>query len=146
VTSKIDSRTILGEQGAEQLLGRGDMLYMAAGTKITRVHGPFVSDNEVEEIANYLRKQAKPNYVDDVTTSDEEFGDMGSSSSKSSSGDKMYDEAVSIVIRDQKVSTSYIQRVLKIGYNKAANIIEQMEKDGIISAPDHVGRRQILMK
>jgi S-DNA-T family DNA segregation ATPase FtsK/SpoIIIE len=146
VTSKIDSRTILGEQGAEQLLGRGDMLHMAAGTKITRVHGPFVSDSEVEEVANYLRKQAKPTYVDDVTTSDEEFGDMGGSSGKSSSGDKMYDEAVSIVLRDQKVSTSYIQRVLKIGYNKAANIIEQMEKDGIISEPDHVGRRQILMK
>lgn len=146
VTSKIDSRTILGDQGAEQLLGMGDMLYMASGSKITRVHGPFVSDNEVEEVTNYLRSQEQPSYVEDVTTSDEEGGaDIPMGAVEGSSGDPLYDEAVSIVLRDQKVSTSYIQRMLKIGYNKAANLVEKMEREGIVSEPDHVGRRRILL-
>jgi S-DNA-T family DNA segregation ATPase FtsK/SpoIIIE len=143
VTSKIDSRTILGEQGAEQLLGMGDMLYMASGSKITRVHGPFVSDDEVRNVAEYLKTQAKPVYVEEVTTSDEELvlalGEGGGE-------DDLYNQAVAVVLRDKKVSTSYLQRVFKIGYNKAANIIEQMEKQGVISEPDHVGRRQILLK
>lgn len=143
VTSKIDSRTILGEQGAEQLLGMGDMLYIASGSKITRVHGPFVSDDEVRNVAEYLKTQAKPVYVEEVTTSDEELvlalGEGGGE-------DDLYNQAVAVVLRDKKVSTSYLQRVFKIGYNKAANIIEQMEKQGVISEPDHVGRRQILLK
>jgi S-DNA-T family DNA segregation ATPase FtsK/SpoIIIE len=142
VTSKIDSRTILGEMGGEQLLGMGDMLYMASGSKITRVHGPFVADDEVRDIADYLRKQAKPNYVEEVTVSEEDDG--MSLALDGDSGDDMYRQAVQVVIRDNKVSTSYIQRVFKIGYNRAANIIEQMEKEGVISAPDHVGRRKIL--
>ncbi len=145
VTSKIDSRTILGEQGAEQLLGMGDMLYMASGSKIIRVHGPFVADDEVREVGDYLRKQAKPNYIEEVTVGEDEefglpFGDSGGEGK-----DSLYQQAVSVVLRDKKVSTSYIQRVFKIGYNRAANIIEQMEEEGVISAPDHVGRRQILL-
>lgn len=143
VTSKIDSRTILGEQGAEQLLGMGDMLYMASGSKITRVHGPFVSDDEVRNVAEYLKTQAKPVYVEEVTTSDEELvlalGEGGGE-------DDLYNQAVAVVLRDKKVSTSYLQRVFKIGYNKAANLIDQMERQGVISEPDHVGRRQILLK
>lgn len=145
VTSKIDSRTILGDQGAEQLLGMGDMLYMASGSKITRVHGPFVSDNEVEEVTNYLRSQEQPSYVEDVTTSDEEAADIPMGATEGSSGDPLYDEAVAIILRDQKVSTSYIQRMLKIGYNKAANLVEKMEREGIVSEPDNVGRRKILL-
>lgn len=157
VTSKIDSRTILGEMGAEQLLGMGDLLYMASGSKITRVHGPFVQDAEVEEAANYLRSQGQPEYISDVTAGDGEemfapvsgAGDpmlMGSGGSKSGEKDAMFDQAVAVVLRDNKVSTSYVQRALKIGYNRAANIIDQMEEDGIISEPDHVGRRKILIK
>lgn len=145
VTSKIDSRTILGEQGAEQLLGMGDMLYMASGSKITRVHGPFVADDEVQEVATYLRKQAKPNYVEDVTVGEDD--EMSLALGGSGEGkDDLFQQAVSVVLRDRKVSTSYIQRVFKIGYNRAANIIDQMEQQGIISAPDHVGRRQVLQK
>jgi S-DNA-T family DNA segregation ATPase FtsK/SpoIIIE len=145
VTSKIDSRTILGEQGAEQLLGMGDMLYMASGTQVTRIHGPFVSDNEVEAVVKHIKSQARPNYIADVTTGDNEdmFAPKGGSSGEK---DAMFDEAVAIVIRDGKVSTSYIQRVLRIGYNRAANIVEQMEKDGIISAADHSGKREVLLK
>lgn len=145
VTSKIDSRTILGEQGAEQLLGRGDLLYMGTGSKITRIHGPFVTDNEVHAIAEYLRSQGKPNYVQDVTTSEEEqmFVDGGD---EDAADNNLYKQAVAVVLRDNKVSTSYIQRVFKIGYNKAANLIDQMEKEGIISEPDHVGRRKIVGK
>jgi len=144
VTSKIDSRTILGEQGAEQLLGMGDMLYMASASKIIRVHGPFVSDDEVQQVADYLRKQGKPNYIEEVTIGEDDdsglpFGDPGDETND------LYRQSVAVVLRDQKVSTSYLQRVFKIGYNRAANLIDQMEKEGVISAPDHVGRRKILM-
>ena len=145
VTSKIDSRTILGEQGAEQLLGMGDMLYMASGSKITRVHGPFVADDEVREVAAYLRKQAKPVYVEDVTVSEDDEMMLALGGGGGDGMDDLYQQAVSVVMRDKKVSTSYIQRVFKIGYNRAANIIDQMEQQGVISAPDHVGRRQILL-
>ncbi len=141
VTSKIDSRTILGEQGAEQLLGQGDMLYMAGGGRISRIHGPFVSDGEVEAIVAHLKTQGAPDYVEDVTIDDEEEGESGS---RESSGDALYDQAVAIVIREGKVSTSFIQRHLQIGYNRAARIVEQMEEQGVISKPNHAGKREIL--
>ena len=143
VTSKIDSRTILGEQGAEQLLGKGDMLYMAGGSKITRIHGPFVADNEVEKIVSYLETQGQPDYMADITSGDESFSGVGSGNSGQQ--DELYQEAVSIVMQEGKASTSFIQRCLKIGYNRAASIIEQMEKEGIVSKPNHVGKRDILV-
>lgn len=142
VTSKIDSRTILGEQGAEQLLGMGDMLYMAGGGKITRVHGPFVSDAEVERVAAFVRKQAKPEYVEDVTISDDP--EEQEDASNEDGGDEMYQRAKDIVLREKKVSVSYIQRMLKIGYNRSANIVEQLERNGIVSEPDHTGKRKVL--
>jgi S-DNA-T family DNA segregation ATPase FtsK/SpoIIIE len=142
VTSRIDSRTILGDQGAEQLLGQGDMLYMAGGGRITRVHGPFVSDKEVEQVVEHLRAQGAPNYVEDVTRNDEEASFDGMGGEK----DEMYDQAVEIVTRDRKASTSYIQRCLKIGYNRAASIIEQMERAGIVGPANHVGKREVLVK
>jgi len=142
VTSKIDSRTILGEQGAEQLLGQGDMLHMAGGGRISRVHGPFVSDEEVEEIVNHLKAQGEPEYIEDVTTEDDqEFGASGGSSSS----DALYDEAVALVAREGKASTSFIQRHLQIGYNRAARIIETMEKEGVVSAASRVGKREVLV-
>ena len=143
VTSKIDSRTILGEQGAEQLLGKGDMLYMAGGSKITRIHGPFVADAEVENVVAYLKSQERPEYMVDITTEEQafNFGD----SSTSNSEDELFKEAVQIIQREGKASTSFIQRCLKIGYNRAANIMEQMERDGLVSKPNHVGTREILM-
>jgi S-DNA-T family DNA segregation ATPase FtsK/SpoIIIE len=144
VTSRIDSRTILGDSGAEQLLGQGDMLYMAVGNRVTRVHGPFVSDGEVEKVVTYLRSQGTPNYVDGVTEDQEEMG--GDASAFGGSGDDLYDQAVAIVLRDRKVSTSYIQRQLNIGYNRAANIIDRMEKEGLITPANHVGKREILME
>jgi S-DNA-T family DNA segregation ATPase FtsK/SpoIIIE len=144
VTSKIDSRTILGEGGAEQLLGQGDMLYMAAGGRITRVHGPFVGDDEVEKIVKYLRAQGTPDYIDGVTEDDEETGGAETGSGGGGSGDDLYDQAVAIVLRERKASTSFIQRHLQIGYNRAANIIDRMEKEGVISAANHVGKREIL--
>ncbi len=144
VTSKIDSRTILGEGGAEQLLGQGDMLYMAAGGRITRVHGPFVADDEVEKIVSFLRSQGVPNYIDGVTDGEEEEGGFGEIGSGGGSGDDLYDQAVAIVIRERKVSTSFIQRHLQIGYNRAARIVERMEKEGLITAANHVGKREIL--
>ena len=142
VTSRIDSRTILGEQGAEQLLGQGDMLYMAGGGRITRVHGPFVSDKEVEEVVAYLKLQGEPSYIEDVTRDEEEEGAFGEEGEK----DAMYDQAVAIVARDRKASTSYIQRCLKIGYNRAASIIEQMEREGVVGAANHVGKREVLVR
>ncbi len=149
VTSKIDSRTILGEQGAEQLLGMGDMLYMAGGGRISRLHGPFVSDEEVEEVVEHLKKQGKPVYVESVTEDPEGELDailgIGSDSAGGGSGDDLFDEAVAIVARDRKASTSYIQRKLQIGYNRAARLIEQMEEEGMISGPNHVGRREVLL-
>jgi DNA segregation ATPase FtsK/SpoIIIE, S-DNA-T family len=144
VTSKIDSRTILGEGGAEQLLGQGDMLYMASGGRIQRVHGPFVSDDEVEKVVSFLKSQGVPNYIDGVTEDEEEGGLFGSGD-EDGSGDALYDKAVSIVLRERKVSTSFIQRHLQIGYNRAARIVERMEKEGLVSAANHVGKREILV-
>ncbi|MEC8852559.1 MAG: DNA translocase FtsK, partial [Pseudomonadota bacterium] len=148
VTSKIDSRTILGEQGAEQLLGQGDMLYMAGGGRVTRVHGPFVSDEEVEDVVAHLKAQGEPEYNEAVT--DEEEGAEGEMSLPSgfggeSGGDDLYDRAVAIVAREGKASTSFVQRHLKIGYNRAASIIEQMEKNGVVGPANHVGKREILV-
>ena len=148
VTSKIDSRTILGEQGAEQLLGQGDMLFMAGGGRISRLHGPFVSDAEVEEIVNFLKTQGAPDYVEAVTTEDDDGGagsPDGGGDLPGSSGNELYDKAVAVVIRDQKVSTSYIQRRLSIGYNRAASLIERMETEGLISPANHAGKREILV-
>lgn len=149
VTSKIDSRTILGEQGAEQLLGMGDMLFMAGGGRITRVHGAFVSDNEVEDIVGHLKKQGAPAYLEAVTEEPEEGFDSpfipGPSLSDEDKANSLYDQAVSIVLRDRRASTSYIQRRLKIGYNKAATLIEEMEEQGVISGPNHKGQREVLV-
>ena len=145
VTSKIDSRTILGEQGAEQLLGQGDMLYMAGGGRITRVHGPFVSDDEVELIVSHLKDQGMPTYLEEVTIDDNAPIGPEATGDKSNSADALYDEAVSIVAREGKASTSFIQRHLQIGYNRAARIIEQMEKEGVISPANRVGRREVLV-
>ncbi|MCY4291513.1 MAG: FtsK/SpoIIIE domain-containing protein, partial [Roseovarius sp.] len=150
VTSKVDSRTILGEMGAEQLLGSGDMLYMAGGGKITRCHGPFVGDEEVEEVVRHLKAFGPPEYVAGVQEGPEEdkagnidavlgLGDGGDGE------DALYDQAVAIVLQDRKCSTSYIQRKLSIGYNKAARIVEQMEENGVVSSANHVGRRDILV-
>ncbi|TAE80463.1 MAG: DNA translocase FtsK [Alphaproteobacteria bacterium] len=145
VTSKIDSRTILGEQGAEQLLGQGDMLYMAGGGRISRVHGPFISDHEVEEIVTHLKKQAPPEYVEDVTY-DESSDESSYDDAEESEEDRaLYDRAVAIVARDRKASTSYIQRCLKIGYNRAASLIEKMEREGVVSSANHVGKREVLV-
>lgn len=155
VTSKVDSRTILQESGAEQLLGQGDMLFMAGGGRISRVHGPFVDDREVEKIVQFLKAQGKPEYVEAVTRDeDEDSGGDGIFASGSASnfddagGDdaSLYDQAVAIVLRDKKVSTSYIQRRLRIGYNKAASLIEEMEQQGVISEPNHSGKREILVE
>ncbi|HTM80127.1 DNA translocase FtsK [Asticcacaulis sp.] len=146
VTSKIDSRTILGEQGAEQLLGQGDMLYMAGGGRITRLHGPFVSDEEVEAVAQYLRDQGTPNYLEDVTYGgDEEGGSEGGAGEGGGSGDDLYDKAVYFVTFDRKASTSYIQRKLQIGYNRAASLMEKMEMEGVVGPANHVGKRDILV-
>jgi S-DNA-T family DNA segregation ATPase FtsK/SpoIIIE len=144
VTSKIDSRTIMGEQGAEQLLGMGDMLYMAGGGRVTRLHGPFVSDNEVETVTKYLREQGEPHYVDDVTTSPEDDEEGAPLVGEGESAD-LYDQAVAVVTRDRKASTSYIQRRLQIGYNRAASLIERMERDGVVGMANHAGKREILV-
>ncbi|VVT34609.1 DNA translocase FtsK [Hoeflea sp. EC-HK425] len=148
VTSKIDSRTILGEQGAEQLLGMGDMLYMAGGGRIQRVHGPFVSDKEVEDIVSFLKTQGVPEYLDAITEDDDETEGGGggpAGTSNLADSDDPYDQAVAIVLRDGKASTSYIQRRLGIGYNRAASLIERMENEGVISPANHAGKREILV-
>ncbi|WP_375229660.1 DNA translocase FtsK [Roseobacter sp. S98] len=150
VTSKIDSRTILGEMGAEQLLGMGDMLYMAGGAKITRCHGPFVSDEEVEEIVNHLKAFGEPDYVKGVVEGPSEDAESNIDAVLGIGGntdgeDALYDTAVQVVINDRKCSTSYIQRKLAIGYNKAARLVEQMEEQGLVSAANHVGKREILV-
>jgi len=143
VTSKIDSRTILGEQGAEQLLGQGDMLYMPGGGRVMRLHGPFVKDEEVEAVASFLREQGEPDYLPDVTEGDDEDGGaLGEDGG--GSGDDLYDQAVAIVTRDRKASTSYIQRRLQIGYNRAATLIERMEQEGVVGPANHAGKRDIL--
>ncbi|HLO78965.1 MAG TPA: FtsK/SpoIIIE domain-containing protein, partial [Magnetospirillum sp.] len=146
VTSKIDSRTILGEQGAEQLLGQGDMLYMAAGGRITRVHGPFVSDQEVEKVVEHLRHQGEPNYVEAVTEEEEMMAGADMGGGGGSSGDDLYDQAVALVAREGKASTSFIQRHLQIGYNRAARLIERMETEGVVGKPNHVGKREVLVR
>ena len=150
VTSKIDSRTILGEMGAEQLLGMGDMLYMAGGSKITRVHGPFCSDEEVEEIVTHLKAFGPPEYMSGVVDGPDEDNESNIDAVLGLGGntngeDALYDQAVAIVIRDRKCSTSYIQRKLAIGYNKAARLVEQMEDEGVVSSANHVGKREILV-
>ena len=147
VTSKIDSRTILGETGAEQLLGQGDMLYMAQGGRITRVHGPFVADQEVESIVRFLKKQGQPTYIDEVTQDEEaEASDGDGAFGGGDSGDALYDQAVAIVCRERKASTSFVQRHLQIGYNRAARIIERMEREGVVSTANHVGKREVLAR
>ena len=143
VTSKIDSRTILGEQGAEQLLGKGDMLYMSSANKIVRIHAPFVSDDEIEKINNFLRSQAEPNYVDEILSFADEK-EMNESSKKQEDKDELYQSAVDIIKSEGKASTSFLQRKLQIGYNRAARIIDMMEADGIVSKANHVGKRDVL--
>ena len=145
VTSKIDSRTILGEQGAEQLLGQGDMLYMAGGGQITRVHGPFVSDEEVEHVVSFLKDQAEPNYITEVTEDVDDGFTLPDQDRSGNSDDSYYDEAVALVAGEGKASTSFIQRHLQIGYNRAARIMEQMEEQGVVSKADRVGRREVLV-
>ncbi|MCP3731592.1 DNA translocase FtsK 4TM domain-containing protein [Sphingomonas sp. MG17] len=147
VTSKIDSRTILGEQGAEQLLGKGDMLYMPGGKQIARVHGPFVSDEEVMAVADHWRSQGAPDYIQAVTEEPEgeEFALDGAPTGEDSAEDQLYRRAAQLVAESQKASTSWLQRQLRVGYNSAARLIERMEKDGLVSRPDHVGRREVLM-
>jgi S-DNA-T family DNA segregation ATPase FtsK/SpoIIIE len=149
VTSKIDSRTILGEQGGEQLLGQGDMLYMAGGGKIARVHGPFVSDGEVEDVVRHLRAQGAPSYIESVT--DDPDGEEGGAGFPGEGGeegesDQLYDQAIALVARERKCSTSFIQRYLQIGYNRAARIVERMEKEGVVTAANHVGKREVLAR
>jgi S-DNA-T family DNA segregation ATPase FtsK/SpoIIIE len=148
VTSKIDSRTILGEQGAEQLLGQGDMLHMMAGGRIRRIHGPFVTDHEVEDVVRFLKSQGQPEYLDAVTEDPEEEGSDPYGlldGDKGSSGDDLYDKALAIVARDRKATISYIQRRLEIGYNRAAKVIERMEDEGVVSKPNHKGLREVLL-
>jgi DNA segregation ATPase FtsK/SpoIIIE, S-DNA-T family len=150
VTSKIDSRTILGEMGAEQLLGQGDMLYMAGGGRITRVHGPFCSDEEVEKVVNHLKRQGEPVYLEAVTADEEAPEEVAMSELPTDEDDlglasaDAYEQAVSIVVRHRKASTSYIQRRLQIGYNRAASIMERMEKEGVVGPANHAGKREIL--
>jgi DNA segregation ATPase FtsK/SpoIIIE, S-DNA-T family len=145
VTSKIDSRTILGEQGAEQLLGKGDMLYMAGGRGLTRIHGPFVSDDEVRRVADHWRAQGQPEYIQAVTEEPEDGGfDFGGMGGDDSEEDAQYRKACQVVFESQKASTSWIQRQLRIGYNSAARLIDRMEEDGFVSAPNHIGRREVL--
>jgi S-DNA-T family DNA segregation ATPase FtsK/SpoIIIE len=144
VTSRIDSRTILGDQGAEQLLGMGDMLYMAGGGKVTRVHGPFVSDKEIEQLVTYLKSQGEPDYVEEVTIDPEEEGGLFDEGGEMDEETRLYQQAVAIVRGDGKASTSFIQRKLKIGYNRAARLIDRMEEEGIVSPANHTGKREVL--
>jgi DNA segregation ATPase FtsK/SpoIIIE, S-DNA-T family len=149
VTSKIDSRTILGEMGAEQLLGQGDMLYMAGGGRISRVHGPFVSDEEVEKVVRHLKSQGQPEYLEAVTAeepTDEDGAVFDGTSMGSDGGGDLFSQAVAIVKRDRKASTSYIQRRLQIGYNRAASLMERMELEGIVGQANHAGKREILVE
>jgi len=149
VTSKIDSRTILGEQGAEQLLGQGDMLYMAGGGRISRVHGPFVSDEEVEKVVRHLKTQGVPEYLEAVTAEepqDEDGNPIFDATAMGGEGGDLYQQAVQVVVRDRKASTSYIQRRLQIGYNRAASLMERMEQEGIVGQANHAGKREILVE
>jgi S-DNA-T family DNA segregation ATPase FtsK/SpoIIIE len=148
VISKFDSRTILGEQGAEQLLGMGDMLYMQGGGRITRVHGPFVSDEEVEKVVEFLREQGEPAYLDEVTEpADDDGSAMLPGLGAAGEGERgLYEQAVAVVAREGKASTSFIQRHLNLGYNRAAKLIEQMEKEGVVGPANHVGKREVLIR
>ena len=143
VTSKIDSRTILGEQGAEQLLGKGDMLYMSSANRIVRIHAPFVSDNEIEKINNFLRSQAEPDYIDEILNFVDEK-EVNENSKNQSDKDDLFKTAVEIVKSERKASTSFLQRKLQIGYNRAARIMDMMEDEGIVSKANHVGKRDVL--
>ena len=142
VSSKIDSRTILGEQGAEQLLGAGDMLFMSSANRIIRIHGPYVSEPEIEKVNSYLRSQGKPDYIDEITV----IKDNEASGGEDIDGEKdeLYHKAVDIIKAEGKASTSFLQRKLQIGYNRAARIMETMEKEGIVGQANHVGKREIL--
>tara|TARA_B100000900_G_C20312904_1_gene606920 strand:+ start:14 stop:706 length:693 start_codon:yes stop_codon:yes gene_type:complete len=143
VTSKIDSRTILGEQGAEQLLGRGDMLYMTSANKILRIHAPFVSDDEIEKINAFLTKQAEPDYVDEILNFVDEK-EINENSKSLNDKDELYNAAVDLIKSERKASTSFLQRKLQIGYNRAARIIDMMEDEGIVSKANHVGKRDVI--
>ena len=143
VTSKIDSRTILGEQGAEQLLGKGDMLYMSSANRIVRIHAPFVSENEIEKINNFLRSQAEPDYIDEILNFVDEK-ELGAGSENKGDKDELYQSALEIIRAEGKASTSFLQRKLQIGYNRAARIIDMMEAEGIVSKANHVGKRDVL--
>tara|TARA_Y100000992_G_scaffold145641_1_gene96850 strand:- start:497 stop:1009 length:513 start_codon:yes stop_codon:yes gene_type:complete len=144
VSSKIDSRTVLGEQGAEQLLGKGDMLYMSSANRITRIHAPFVSENEIEKINKFLRSQGEPEYVDEILNLSDEKDNNLSDNTDSSQLDDLYETALDIVKSERKASTSFLQRKLQIGYNRAARIIDMMEEKGIVSKANHVGKREVL--
>ncbi len=148
VTSRIDSRTILGESGAEQLVGQGDMLYMAGGGRVSRIHGPFVSDAEVEQVVAHLKAQGEPEYLGSITDEEDELAarpaDEGGSGGGFGSGDDLYDQAVALVLRERKVSISFIQRHLQIGYNRSARLVERMETEGVVSAANHQGKREVL--
>lgn len=144
VTSKIDSRTILGEQGAEQLLGQGDMLYMAAGGRISRIHGPYVGDGDVEKVVQFLKAHSTPSYISEVTVDTSSEFDEGKEPKDEE--DELYQQALALIYREGKASTSFIQRYLKIGYNRAARLIDKMEEEGIVSAPNHVGKREVLAR
>ena len=144
VISKIDSRTILGEPGAEQLLGKGDMLFMSGGNRIKRVHGPFVDDREVEKVVSFWKSQGNPTYSEDITSEADSMDSMGGGAG-SSEKDELYDQALELVMRERRVSTSYLQRYFKIGYNRAATIVEQLERNAVIGSPNHVGKREILL-
>ena len=142
VSSKIDSRTILGEQGAEQLLGKGDMLFMSSANRILRIHGPYVSEFEIEKVNSFLRSQGEPNYVDEITMiKDDEINISGNDNNKK---DELYFKALDIIKLEKKASTSFLQRKLQIRYNRAARIIETMEKEGIVGQANHIGKREIL--
>ena len=143
VSSKIDSRTILGEQGAEQLLGKGDMLYMSSANRIVRIHAPFVSDDEIEKVNNFVRNQAEPSYVDEILNFADEK-DSSTQNSDNSNQDELYNNALELVKKEGKASTSFLQRKLQIGYNRAARIIDMMEEKGAVSKANHVGKREIL--
>jgi len=143
VTSKIDSRTILGEQGAEQLLGKGDMLFMSSASRMIRIHGPFVSDSEIEKVSTFLRSQGSPTYIDDITKVEDNDG-VSEGGLDSSDKDELFNQAVELIKNEGKASTSFLQRKLQIGYNRAARIIDQMEEAKIISPANHTGKREIL--
>ena len=142
VSSKIDSRTILGEQGAEQLLGKGDMLFMSSANRIIRIHGPYISEKEIEKISSVLRAQGEPDYIEDITT----LSNISDHKDDVSEGeiDELYNQAINIVKSEGKASTSFLQRKLQIGYNRAARIIDMMEEKGIVSKANHVGKREVL--